>query len=182
MRDTDFDEQRSLKVRGQSADGSALTAREYANVGAHVESVFRPSMLTSSHQNGRGTSAKHAATMQRAQQLYGNRAVQRRISGQAATQLAARPVAVQRSPLGDTWDFLKKMTGVESIGPAVGKVIDKTRSGVESGLDTVFDWLGVGKEKEQPPDGANDAPAGGGGFEPYMDLTLEDAMISGYQM
>jgi hypothetical protein len=112
------------------------------------------------------------------QQTYGNRAVQRFLQGSAPVS----QVSVQRDPEGGMWDFTKKLLGVDQIAPAVGKVLDKTKSGYNMMEKKLFDFLGVGgKSGDQAPT-ESAPPAGSANFEPRMNWTMEDAFISSYQL
>ena len=119
-----------------------------------------------------------ASTLSAMQQTYGNRAVQRYLQGSAPVS----QVSVQRDPEGGMWDFAKKLLGVDQVAPAVGKIVDKTKSGYNTIEKKLFDFLGVGgKSGDKAP--TEPAPsAGSSNFEPYMNWHMEDALISNYQM
>jgi hypothetical protein len=112
------------------------------------------------------------------QQTYGNRAVQRYLQVSAPVS----HVPVQRDPEGGMWDFTKKLLGVDQVAPAVGKILDKTKSGYNTMEKKLFDFLGVGGKSEDKAPTEVGPPAGSSTYQPYMNWTMEDALISGYQL
>jgi hypothetical protein len=132
------DEQRRSVANSTGTDNHEFSIRDNS-----LGDLSRAAGLVSnSKSSARPNAASRAATLHSLQRTYGNRAVQRRLqsAGRQATTAAA-PISVQRSSI---WDSAKKMLSVDQIGSAVGKVVDKTTSGVETAQDKILEYLALG--------------------------------------
>jgi hypothetical protein len=173
---TDFDSQRTRR-QTLSQDTASVT-QEYSMPQVAQQSRFVSPHLVSAQ--GRPNTTVRTGTITAMQRTHGNRAVQRylRRSGGVGAAPAKPDVAVQRFGEG-MWDFAKKLTGLDTVGDSVGKIVKKVQSGYEAGEEKLFDWLGVGHKDKQ-----GGAPTANPGMEhePYMNYLMEDAIISSYSL
>jgi len=139
------------------------------------------SLVSNSNSNARSNAAPRATSLRAMQSTYGNRAVQRylRSSAPAAPARPKPSVSVQREEEGGMWDYAKKL---DQIGPGIGEIVGKARSGYEWAENGILDFLGGGGESAGK--GASEPEPSAGystdQFEPYYQIKMEDAMISGY--
>ena len=172
------EQQRRAAIQGERVIESG--APDYTSAG-----ILRASaLLSNAGTSARSNSSIRGDAMTTMQRTYGNRAVQRRIHGYRPAAVQSVSTPVQRSPIGDAWDWTKKLIGVDQIGPGIEKITGKAKSGYEWAEKKLLGLFGGGGAPGEaaPSENAPISPGTGSSPEPYMNWEMEDALISNYQL
>ena len=97
---------------------------------------------------GKGNSQARNSSIHAMQRTHGNRAVQRYVHGSISSHSRAS-LPVQREE-GGMWDYAKKLTGIDQIGPGIENIVGKAKSGYNWAEKKALDLFKPGGESPAP--------------------------------